>query len=343
MFQETDRTIIIAEAGVNHNGDFDMACRMIDAAAAAGADYVKFQTAVPELVIAANAPKAEYQKETTGSDERQLEMCRAIHLPLSAYAKLNMMCRERRIGFVSTPFDHVSIDCLEPLRMDFWKIPSGEITNLPYLRKIGALGQPVVMSTGMATAAEVDAALKVLRKAGTPLSRIALLHCTTQYPAPDSSVNLRAMHTLAATGCAAVGYSDHTVGITASVAAVACGARIIEKHFTLDRNLPGPDHKASIEPAELAEMVAQIRRVELMLGDGCKTAAEAEIPNIAIARKSIVAAMPIAQGETFTSSNIIAKRPGTGISPMLWDSLSGRKATRAYSADELIDPSELGN
>ena len=326
MFQETDRTIIIAEAGVNHNGDFDMACRMIDAAAAAGADYVKFQTAVPELVIAANAPKAEYQKETTGSDESQLEMC-----------------RERRIGFVSTPFDHVSIDCLEPLRMDFWKIPSGEITNLPYLRKIGALGQPVVMSTGMATAAEVDAALKVLRKAGTPLSRIALLHCTTQYPAPDSSVNLRAMHTLAATGCAAVGYSDHTVGITASVAAVACGARIIEKHFTLDRNLPGPDHKASIEPAELAEMVAQIRRVELMLGDGCKTAAEAEIPNIAIARKSIVAAMPIAQGETFTSSNIIAKRPGTGISPMLWDSLSGRKATRAYSADELIDPSELGN
>lgn len=188
MFQETDRTIIIAEAGVNHNGDFDMACRMIDAAAAAGADYVKFQTAVPELVIAANAPKAEYQKETTGSDESQLEMCRAIHLPLSAYAKLNMMCRERRIGFVSTPFDHVSIDCLEPLRMDFWKIPSGEITNLPYLRKIGALGQPVVMSTGMATAAEVDAALKVLRKAGTPC-RVSHC-CTAPHNIPRPTVRL---------------------------------------------------------------------------------------------------------------------------------------------------------
>lgn len=331
------KVIIIAEAGVNHNGDYGMAVRMIHAAKAAGADYVKFQTAVPELVIAACAPKAEYQKDTTGSAESQLEMCKAIHLPLSDYARLKKECDDAGIGFVSTPFDLVSIDCLEPLGMDFWKIPSGEITNLPYLRKIGRLGQKIVMSTGMSTLAEVETAVRILEEAGTPRANIALLHCTTQYPAPDASVNLRAMDALKELGCATVGYSDHTVGITASLAAVARGAMIVEKHFTLDRNLPGPDHKASLEPDELAELVAQARRVEAMLGTGVKAVADAERSNIEVARKSIIAARAIAEGEVLTEENLTVKRPGGGVSPLLWDSVIGRKAIRAFEPDELIE------
>lgn len=331
------KVIIIAEAGVNHNGDYGMAVRMIHAAKAAGADYVKFQTAVPELVIAACAPKAEYQKDTTGSAESQLEMCKAIHLPLSDYARLKKECDPAGIGFVSTPFDLVSIDCLEPLGMDFWKIPSGEITNLPYLRKIGRLGQKIVMSTGMSTLAEVETAVRILEEAGTPRTNIALLHCTTQYPAPDASVNLRAMDALKELGCATVGYSDHTVGITASLAAVARGAMIVEKHFTLDRNLPGPDHKASLEPDELAELVGQVRRVEAMLGTGVKAVADAERSNIEVARKSIIAARAIAEGEVLTEENLTVKRPGGGVSPLLWDSVIGRKAIRAFEPDELIE------
>lgn len=331
------KVIIIAEAGVNHNGDYDMAVRMIHAAKAAGADYVKFQTAVPELVIAACAPKAEYQKDTTGSAESQLEMCKAIHLPLRDYARLKIECDAAGIGFVSTPFDLVSIDCLEPLGMDFWKIPSGEITNLPYLRKIGRLGQKIVMSTGMSTLAEVETAVRILEEAGTPRANIALLHCTTQYPAPDASVNLRAMDALKELGCATVGYSDHTVGITASLAAVARGAMIVEKHFTLDRELPGPDHKASLEPNELAELVAQARRVEAMLGTGVKAVADAERANIEVARKSIIAARAIAEGEVLTEENLTVKRPGGGVSPLLWDSVIGRKAIRAFEPDELIE------
>lgn len=332
-----DKVIIIAEAGVNHNGNYDMAVEMIRAAKAAEADYVKFQTAVPELVIAACAPKAEYQKETTGSAQSQLEMCRAIHLPLSDYASLKQICDDEGIGFVSTPFDLVSIDCLEPLGMDFWKIPSGEITNLPYLRKIGKLGQKIVLSTGMSTLSEVETALEILEKAGTSRSNVALLHCTTQYPAPDSSVNLKAMHALETLGCSAVGYSDHTVGITASLAAVARGARVVEKHFTLDRNLPGPDHKASLEPGELAELVREVRRVEAMLGSGEKKVADAESGNIVVARKSIVAARDIASGEVFTEENITVKRPGGGVSPLRWDEVIGAKALRDFSADELIE------
>ena len=331
------KVIIIAEAGVNHNGDYGMAVRMIHAAKAAGADYVKFQTAVPELVIAACAPKAEYQKDTTGSAESQLEMCKAIHLPLSDYARLKKECDTAGIGFVSTPFDLVSIDCLEPLGMDFWKIPSGEITNLPYLRKIGRLGQKIVMSTGMSTLAEVETAVRILEEAGTPRANIALLHCTTQYPAPDASVNLRAMDALKELGCATVGYSDHTVGITASLAAVARGAMIVEKHFTLDRNLPGPDHKASLEPDELAELVREVRRVEAMLGTGVKAVADAERSNIEVARKSIIAARAIAEGEVLTEENLTVKRPGGGVSPLLWDSVIGRKAIRAFEPDELIE------
>lgn len=331
------KTIIIAEAGVNHNGDYSMACRMVRAAKEAGADYVKFQTAVPELVIAACAPKAEYQKDTTGEAESQLEMCRAIHLPLSDYERLKAECDRVGIGFVSTPFDLVSIDCLAPLGMDFWKIPSGEITNLPYLRKIGARGEPVVMSTGMATLDEVEAAVRILEDAGTPRSLVTLLHCTTQYPAPDASVNLKAMDSLATLGCAAVGYSDHTVGITATLAAVARGAAVVEKHFTLDRNLPGPDHKASLEPDELAALVRETRRIEAMLGNGAKEVADAEKSNIEVARKSIIAARPIAAGEILTEDNLTVKRPGNGISPMLWDSVIGRKAGRDFAADELIE------
>lgn len=333
----THRTIIIAEAGVNHNGSLDMARRMVDAAAAAGADYVKFQTAVPELVISSIAPKAEYQKETTGESESQLEMCRAIHLPLSDYAGLAALCRERGIGFMSTPFDLVSIDCLAPLGMDYWKIPSGEITNLPYLRKIGARGERVILSTGMSTLAEVEAAVEVLENAGTPRSHVILLHCTTQYPTEPADVNLRAMDALAALGCAAVGYSDHTRGITIPVAAVARGAKVIEKHFTLDRNLPGPDHRASLEPSELADMVKAVRTVEAALGSGEKVVAASEAPNIVVARKSIVASRHIKAGELLTEENITVKRPGGGISPMRWDEVVGTRAVRDFAYDTLIE------
>lgn len=332
-----DKVIIIAEAGVNHNGNFELARKMIHEAAKAGADYVKFQTAVPELVISTFAPKAEYQKETTGSGQSQLDMCRAIHLPLSAYAKLAEICRSEGIGFMSTPFDLVSIDCLAELNMDYWKIPSGEITNLPYLRKIGALGSRIIMSTGMATLNEIEQAVAILEAAGTPRGNISLLHCTTQYPAPYASVNLRAMHALESLGCHSIGYSDHTIGTEVAVAAVAQGARIIEKHFTLDCNLPGPDHRASIEPDQLALLVQQIRHIEAALGNGIKDVADAERPNIEVARKSIVAAQNIAKGEIFSEQNITVKRPGNGISPMLWDTVIGNPAPRDFIADELIE------
>ncbi len=334
---KSDKVIIIAEAGVNHNGSMELARRMVRAAAVAGADFVKFQTAVPELVISAFAPKAEYQKETTGSAESQLEMCRAIHLPLSAYAELAELCRREGIGFMSTPFDLVSIDCLAPLGMEYWKIPSGEITNLPYLRKIGARGEKVIMSTGMATLAEVAQAVDILEAVGTPRSNIWLLHCTTQYPAPYASVNLRAMDALATLGCAGVGYSDHTQGIEVSVAAVAMGAKVIEKHFTLDRTMEGPDHRASLEPDELAALVSACRHVEAALGDGVKDVADAERANIEVARKSIVASRAIAAGEIFTEDNITVKRPGNGISPLLWDKVLGLAAPRSFSPDELIE------
>lgn len=333
----SNHVIIIAEAGVNHNGDYDRAVAMIHAAKAAGADYVKFQTAVPELVISSVAPKAEYQKETTGAEESQLEMCRKIHLRLEDYAPLAEICREVGIGFMSTPFDLVSIDCLAPLGMDYWKIPSGEITNLPYLRKIARKGGKVILSTGMSELCEVEAALEVLEDNGIGRADVALLHCNTQYPTPMCDVNLRAMEQLAALHPGAVGYSDHTVGIEVPVAAVAMGARIIEKHFTLDRNLPGPDHKASLEPAELASMVSAIRNIELAIGSGEKHVSDSERPNIVVARKSIVAATDIRKGEILTENNITVKRPGNGISPMKWDAVLGTAAIRDFLADELIE------
>lgn len=334
---DSNHVIIIAEAGVNHNGDYDRAVAMIHAAKAAGADYVKFQTAVPELVISSVAPKAEYQKETTGAEESQLEMCRKIHLRLEDYAPLAEICREVGIGFMSTPFDLVSIDCLAPLGMDYWKIPSGEITNLPYLRKIARKGGKVILSTGMSELCEVEAALEVLEDNGIGRADVALLHCNTQYPTPMCDVNLRAMEQLAALHPGAVGYSDHTVGIEVPVAAVAMGAHIIEKHFTLDRNLPGPDHKASLEPAELASMVSAIRNIELAIGSGEKHVSDSERPNIVVARKSIVAATDIRKGDLLTENNITVKRPGNGISPMKWDAVLGTAATRDFRADELIE------
>lgn len=333
----SNHVIIIAEAGVNHNGDYDRAVAMIHAAKAAGADYVKFQTAVPELVISSVAPKAEYQKETTGAEESQLEMCRKIHLRLEDYAPLAEICREVGIGFMSTPFDLVSIDCLAPLGMDYWKIPSGEITNLPYLRKIARKGGKVILSTGMSELCEVETALEVLEDNGIGRADVALLHCNTQYPTPMCDVNLRAMEQLAALHPGAVGYSDHTVGIEVPVAAVAMGARIIEKHFTLDRNLPGPDHKASLEPAELASMVSAIRNIELAIGSGEKHVSDSERPNIVVARKSIVAATDIRKGDLLTENNITVKRPGNGISPMKWDAVLGTAAIRDFLADELIE------
>lgn len=335
--KDSKKIIIIAEAGVNHNASMDMARRMVKEAARAGADYVKFQTAVPELVISSIAPKAEYQKETTGEGESQLEMCKAIHLPLTAYPKLAELCRKEGIGFMSTPFDLVSIDSLAEIGMDYWKIPSGEITNLPYLRKIAAKGGRVILSTGMSTLDEVAAAVDVLEKGGISRDDIILLHCTTQYPTPYSDVNLRAMESLRQLHTGGVGYSDHTLGIEVPVAAAALGAQVIEKHFTLDKNLPGPDHRASLDPEELAAMVKAVRHIETALGSGEKKVADSERPNIEVARKSIVAARTIAKGETFTEENITVKRPGNGISPMLWDSVIGQTAKNDFPYDSLIE------
>ena len=333
----SDKVIIIAEAGVNHNGNYDLAVKMIHEAKRAGADYVKFQTAVPELVISTFAPKAEYQKETTGADESQLDMCRAIHLPLTDYVKLAAICKEDGIGFMSTPFDLVSIDVLEELDMDYWKIPSGEITNLPYLRKIASKHRPVIMSTGMCEMQEIADALAVLEAGGLTRDQITLLHCNTQYPTPFADVNLAAMHTIAATFGTKVGYSDHTRGIEVPIAAVAMGAKVIEKHFTLDCNMEGPDHKASLEPHQLKAMVDAIRNVEEAIGSAEKHATASETPNKEVARKSIVAARAIAKGEVLTEENITVKRPGNGISPMLWDSVIGTKAKRDFIYDELIE------
>ena len=333
----SDKVIIIAEAGVNHNGNYDLAVKMIHEAKRAGADYVKFQTAVPELVISTFAPKAEYQKETTGADESQLDMCRAIHLPLTDYVKLAAICKEEGIGFMSTPFDLVSIDVLEELDMDYWKIPSGEITNLPYLRKIASKHRPVIMSTGMCEMQEIADALAVLEAGGLTRDQITLLHCNTQYPTPFADVNLAAMHTIAATFGTKVGYSDHTRGIEVPIAAVAMGAKVIEKHFTLDCNMEGPDHKASLEPHQLKAMVDAIRNVEEAIGSAEKHATASETPNKEVARKSIVAARAIAKGEVLTEENISVKRPGNGISPMLWDSVIGTKAKRDFIYDELIE------
>ncbi|WP_289746012.1 N-acetylneuraminate synthase [Paramuribaculum intestinale] len=331
------KVVIIAEAGVNHNGSFEMACSLADEAKRAGADYVKFQTGIPENVISVRAEQAEYQKHNTGTSESQLDMVRKIMLRPDDFKPLKEYCDSIGIRFLSTPFDLDSIDILKPLEMDLWKIPSGEITNLPYLRKIASMGQPVVMSTGMSRLGEVDDAVGVLLDGGLTLDMITLLHCNTEYPTPYTDVNLRAMLTLRdAIGCR-VGYSDHTLGIEVPVAAVAMGAEVIEKHFTLDKTLPGPDHVASLEPAELKAMVSAIRHTEAALGSGRKDVSPSERKNIAIARKSIIAARPISKGERFSHDNLTVKRPGNGISPMLWDTVVGLEAPRDFEPDELIE------
>lgn len=338
-------TIIIAEAGVNHNGDLALAREMVLKAKEAGADYVKFQTAVPELVISTYAPKAEYQKDTTGAAESQLEMCKAIHLPLSDYAGLKALCDEVGIGFMSTPFDPVSIDLLDSLGQDYFKVPSGEITNLPYLRKIAAAGRPVILSCGMATLDEIEDALLILTgrhpkypsESRLTKDDIIVLHCNTQYPTPYSDVNLKAMLEIRDRFGVKTGYSDHTQGIEVSLAAAALGAEVVEKHFTLSRDLPGPDHKASLEPDELKALVQGIRNIDAALGNGHKGVSDSERPNMEVARKSIVALCPIRKGEALTIENITVKRPGNGISPMRWDEILGTFASRDFETDELIE------
>jgi N,N'-diacetyllegionaminate synthase len=330
-------TLIIAEAGVNHNGDMSLARQLIDVAAEAGADRVKFQTFNADRLVTASAQKADYQNRTTDAAESQHEMLRRLELTREMHEELIAHCNKRGIQFFSTGFDPQSIDLLAELGLDCFKIPSGEITNLPYLRHVGRYAKPVILSSGMATLDEIGAALEILQQAGTPKSRITVLHCTTEYPTPMNEVNLRAMLTIRDAFGVVVGYSDHTEGIEVAVAAVALGAAVIEKHFTLDRNLPGPDHKASLEPDELRAMVAAIRNIERALGDGIKRPGPSEAKNMAVARKSLVAACVIHAGEVFSPSNLAVKRPGTGVSPMRWDEVLGCRAPRDFALDELIE------
>lgn len=333
----TPRTLIIAEAGVNHNGDMRLAKELIDRAADAGADLVKFQTFKAARLVTGTAKKADYQTRTTGDRESQYEMLSRLELTEEMHRELIAHCAARGIGFFSTAFDLESVDLLISLGQERFKIPSGEITNLPYLRRIGRAGKEVLLSTGMAALGEVEQAITALEAAGTPRTTMTVLHCTTEYPAPMNEVNLRAMQTLHAAFDVAVGYSDHTAGFEVAIAAVAMGAAVIEKHFTLDRALPGPDHKASLEPQELKAMVAAIRNIEQALGDGIKRLTPSEARNRPVARKSLVASRPIAAGERFTPNNLAAKRPGTGLSPMRWDDVIGRTAPRDFAIDELIE------
>lgn len=337
MSASPTRTMIIAEAGVNHNGELDLAKRLIDVAAEAGVDAVKFQTFNADRLVTASAPKAAYQTVTTAAKESQREMLRKLELTPAMHELLMAHCAERRVTFLSTAFDIEGVDLLAGLGQTCFKIPSGEITNLPFLRHIGRRKGPVILSTGMATMDEIEAALVALEAAGTPRSRITVLHCTTEYPAPMAEINLRAMIAIGSELCVAVGYSDHTLGIEVPIAAVALGATIIEKHFTLDRRMEGPDHKASLEPAELKAMVVSIRNIELALGDAEKRLGKGEARNRDVVRKSIVASRAINAGEQFTVANVATKRPGTGLSPMRWDEIIGATARRAYEADEQIE------
>lgn len=325
---------IIAEAGVNHNGDLALAKQMARVAKGAGADMVKYQTAVPELVVSRFAPKAEYQKQTTESTESQLEMVRRIHFGFDAHRELKAYCDEIGIQYLSTPFDLESLAFLKTLDLPLYKIPSGEITNLPYLEAMAALGKPLLLSTGMSTISEIDDALRVLENGGA--GEIMLLHCNTEYPTPFADANLLAMRDLARQFGCAIGYSDHTPGLAADVAAAALGACLIEKHFTLDKTMEGPDHKASLDPAELTAMIRAVRDTELALGDGIKRVTQSEAKNKPVARKSIVARRPIRKGETLTADNLTTKRPGDGISPMRWHEVLGTMAERDFAEDEAI-------
>jgi N,N'-diacetyllegionaminate synthase len=329
--------LIIAEAGVNHNGDIELAKKLIDIAEDAQADIVKFQTFKTEQLVSQIAGKADYQKRSTGENESQFAMIKRLELDLSAHQELLSHCDEKSVQFLSTPFDMDSIDLLQDLKLPLFKIPSGEITNLPYLRKIASMGKPVILSTGMSDLDEIEDALNILTSDGLSLDQITVLHCNTEYPTPFDDVNLKAMRTIAdAFPGISVGYSDHTLGIEVPIAAVAMGATVIEKHFTLDKTMDGPDHTASLEPNELKAMVSAIRNIEKALGHGMKKLSPSEMKNRSIARKSLVAAKPIKKGDLFSEENIAIKRPGTGISPMQWDNMLGQVAQKSYHIDEVI-------
>ena len=332
-----EKIIIIAEAGVNHDGKLKQALQLIDEAAKSGADYIKFQTFNASKLVSASAAKAAYQSTNTGKpDESQHSMLEALALGFDDFRTLNDYCKEKQIGFLSSGFDHESILFIDSLEVDYHKVPSGEITNLPMLQLIGSLGRKVLLSTGMATLNEIEVALNILRESGTPLDKITVLQCTTEYPAPYDEVNLRVMQTIHEAFKVEIGYSDHTPGIIIPVAAVAMGARVIEKHFTLDCNLPGPDHKASLEPDELFEMVKAIRMVEQALGDGIKIPGKAEQKNIMVARRSIHLSQKVSRGQELTESDLVMKRPGHGISPMRINEVIGRKVTMDLNEDTLL-------
>ena len=331
------KSIIIAEAGVNHNGELKKAKRLVEIAANSGADFIKFQTFNADDLTTKFAPKAEYQILATRSNESQHEMLRKLELSQDIYLELIEYSKAQNIGIISTAFDIKSADMLKSLGQTIFKIPSGEITNLPYLRHVGSFQSSVILSTGMSNLDEIGSAIEVLCNAGTPKSRITVLQCTSAYPAPIQEVNLLAMLGIRDAFDVAVGYSDHTLGFEISLAAAALGATVIEKHFTIDRNLPGPDHRISLEPEELLTMVKQIRNIEIGLGDVTKRASLSELENVQIVRKSIVAKRAIKIGEVLTEENLTTKRPGTGISPIHWDRVVGSMARRDYGMDELID------
>lgn len=329
------KVFIIAEAGVNHNGDINIAKRLVDVAKDVGVDAIKFQTFISEKVVSINAPKAEYQNKNTSSKETQLDMVKKLELSFDEFIELNEYCKQKNIEFLSTAFDFDSIDFLSGLNMKRWKVPSGDITNLPYLIKIAKLEKPIILSTGMSTMEDIESAILILKENGS--QEITILHCTTEYPTPFSDVNLKAMNTIKNEFELPVGYSDHTKGIEVPIAAVSLGATVIEKHFTLDRMMEGPDHKASLEPNELKAMVDGIRNIEVALGDGEKRIAESERKNMSIARKSIIAKVNIEKGEVLTEKNLTVKRPGNGISPMNWYQVIGKKAVKDFKEDELIE------
>ena len=327
---------IIAEAGVNHNGSVELAEKMVECAASAGANAIKFQSFKAEKLTVKDAPKAEYQKKSEVQEESQFDMIRKLELDLKAHKQLLDYCAGHNIDFLSSPFDLDSIDMLVELGMETFKIPSGEITNHPYLRKIGSLNKNLILSTGMSYLKEIKRALDVLTGSGTALKNITVLHCNTEYPTPKEDVNLLAMETIRKKFNVKTGYSDHTLGFEVAIAAAALGATVIEKHFTLDKNMEGPDHKASLEPRELKSMIEGIRNVEISLGNGRKVPSKSELKNIPIVRKSIVAAQYIKQGDLLSELNLSVKRPGTGIDPMNWDNVVGKKAIKDFKPDELI-------
>lgn len=330
--------LIIAEAGVNHNGSMELAKQLVDAAVEAGVDIVKFQTFKAEKLVSKTAKQAEYQRKNIGGgDDSQYQMLKKLELSTQDHEELIAYCQSKGIRFWSTAFDFESMDYLHSLGLGLWKIPSGEITNYPFLRKIASYGEDIIMSTGMCEEKDISNALDVLFKYGISKEQITLLHCNTQYPTPYQDVNLKAMQSIRNKFGIQIGYSDHTQGIEVPVAAVALGAQVIEKHFTIDRTLPGPDHKASLEPHELKAMVTAIRHIEQALGDGVKKVSDSERSNISVARKSIVAACPISKGELLTEENLTVKRPGTGLSPMRWEEVIGTLAIKDYEEEDLIE------